>query len=107
MDNISELIETKKFIIVSKQMTKEMRDEKKKAWGKIRNVLRVKTGKEFTEAQMIKKWNNIQSHVKEADLLCCKINANTWGFTILHRALDHKTEKHVPKKGRRLVAKGS
>ena len=69
MDNLAEIaflgaIVSKKDIIVSKHNTKEMREEKKKAW-EDKAILFTEPGRRFTEAQFMKKWSNIQTRVKD------------------------------------------
>ena len=70
MDILTEIaflraIESKKDIIVSKHNTKEMREEKKKAWEDIKAILFTESGWRFTEAQPMKKWSDIQTRVND------------------------------------------
>ena len=70
MDNVTEIeflraIESTKRLTISKHNTKEMREEKKKAWEDIKAILFTETGRQFSEAQLIKKWNNIQPRIKD------------------------------------------
>lgn len=96
MDSVCEIvflraIEGRKGVLGSKQMSKECRAEKKKAWDEVKHHVLEQTGRDFNESQMIKKWQNIQTRVKdkikdgkrtggggpkvlgEADQLCCRI----------------------------------
>ena len=61
MDSVCEIvflraIEGRKGVLVSKQMSKECREEKKKAWDEIKHYVLEQTGREFNESQMVKKW---------------------------------------------------
>ena len=83
MDNLTEIaflraIESKKDIIVSKHNTKEMREEKKKVLEDIKSILFTVTDWRFTEAQLMKRWSNIQTRcpakcLPDADQLCVRI----------------------------------
>ena len=64
MDELCELtflntIESKKGILTSTQMAKYARGTKEKAWQEGKDVLLVEKGTDFSETQMLKKWNNI------------------------------------------------
>ena len=61
-------IESKKDVLMSKQMTKEARDLKKKVWEEVKHVLLIETGKEFTEAELLKKWSNITLDIYVDDI---------------------------------------
>ena len=60
-----------------------MREEKKKAWEDIKAILFTETGRRFTEAQLMKKWSNIQTRVKD-NLKHGKITGGSPAMSLSH-----------------------
>lgn len=59
------LMDEKKDILTSKANTKECRQRRIEVWDWVAQQLLINTGKEFSVAQLQKKWNNSQQRLKE------------------------------------------
>ena len=57
-------VEKHKRILSSKDNSKKSRDKKRTAWIEVKAALLVKSGKEFEESQLTKKWSNLQERLK-------------------------------------------
>ena len=69
MDDKTELlflnILSKHSFLLKKGHTNELRNKKQKGWITVQQTLSAATGKHFDVENLKKKWNNIQSRVKE------------------------------------------
>ena len=60
-----EVLEDEKEIILCKQNNKQAKDARALAWSNVKLKLEDRTGKTFDVKRLQKKWNNIQSRIKE------------------------------------------
>jgi hypothetical protein len=59
------LVESRKNVILSKDNTSAFKEMKRISWECVRKELLTQTGKDFSTLQLQKKWQNIQSRIKE------------------------------------------